>query len=673
MATEGLALPSGSAVGQDGTSRAEARACFSPSPLALGLWLAVILVLAKAAHWGVPEASFVGIRDYLVDLPVSVHADLVFAAVFAVVARGMLSATRARPRLNRALGRVLLALGAFFCVYAVASVQIFDFLRSPLTYPLLYLAGEMSNMRSSIGSFATPGVVVALALAPLAYVVLVRTTSRWFSGRRASVVRQLALGVGLAALVVWARATLEGQWGGRADHLIALNPHWEFLSSLAIEGFGASGPRLGVEFPSAYLTDFQPAPRSTFTFAESRRPRNVIVVVLESTGARYLSLYGSPYPTTPNLEREAAHARVFDRFYAHVGLTANSEAAMTLSVYPYMTWREYTVEYPQFPGEALGEILRPRGYRTAFLHSGHLEYVGQERFLQNRGFDELLDWNDLGDGPGHFSWGGSDRVLVDRTLEWIDRDRERPFYAVVWTQQSHHPYEPAPGQEDFDFFGKGPLPPDDWDLGRYLNTIRDADVQLGRLFAGLRERGLADDTLVVITGDHGETFGDPHPTWGHGFRVYEESVRVPMVVWNPRLFPHGGRSDTIGGHVDVNPTVTDLLGFPPSPTWQGRSLFDRSRPPRAYFYAANDDYLLGVREGDWKYVWNATRGRDELYYLLTDPDEKTNVAAQHPDRCLDLRRRVSAWRHHAAQHLTAALAAPAADEPGTSRVTSARP
>jgi arylsulfatase A-like enzyme len=656
MATEGLPLPS--ALEPRTESRAEARAYFTPSPLALGLWLAVILVGAKAVHWGVPGASWIGIRDYLVDLPVSVHADLVFAAAFALVARATLSSARSRPRVHRALGQTLLALGAFFCFYAVASVQIFDFLRSPLTYPLLYLAGEMSNMRSSIGSFATPGVVVALGVVPLAYVAAVRATSGWLRGWRASVVRQAGVGVALAALVFWSQSTLDGQWGGRADHLIALNPHWELLSSLATEGLGASGPRLGERFPAAYLADFEPAPHTIPAFAPSRRPRNVLLVVLESTGARYLSVYGSRYPTTPNLEREAAHARVFDGFYAHVGLTANSEAAMMLSVYPYMTWREYTVEYPDYPGETLAEVLRPRGYRTAFLHSGHLEYVGQDRFLRNRGFDELLDWSDIGDGPGHFSWGGSDRVLVDRTLEWIDRDRAQPFYAVVWTQQSHHPYDPAPGQETFDFFGQGPLPPDDWDLGRYLSTIRDADVQLGRLFAGLRERGLADDTLVVITGDHGETFGDPHPTWGHGFRVYEESVRVPMVVWNPRLFPRGSRSDTVGGHVDVNPTVAHLLGVPPSPTWQGRSLFERNRPPRAYFYAANDDYLLGVREGDWKYVRNATRGRDELYFLPTDPDEKTNVAALHPDRCLELRRRVAAWRHHAAKQLAEARANP---------------
>jgi len=625
-----------------------------PSPLALGFWLAVALVAAKAMHWGLPDFTWIGLRDYAVDLPVSIHADLVFAGAFGLLARLVLGATRSRPGADRWAGAGLLATGVVLSLYAVAGVQIFAFLRSPLTYPLLYLAGDMGNMRSSIGSFLTPGTALGLALGPLLYWAAVRATSPWFRGLRLGPMREAAGWAALAFLFFWAHATLEGPWGGRADHLIARNPHWEFLSSVARDGFGTPGPKLQDEFPVAYLADFRPplrdVPVAQPVFSSARPPRNVLVVVLESTGAQYLSVMGARYPTTPNLEREAAHARVFDRFYAHVGLTANSLAAMTLSIYPYMTWQEYTVEYPEFPGETLPSLLGPRGYRTAFLTSGHLDYVGQRRFLARRGFDELTDWDALGAGPDHNSWGGTDQALVEHTLAWIDRDRARPFYAVVWTQQSHHPYDPLPGTLPIDFF-KGATPPDDWDLGRYLNTIHDADRQLGRLFDGLRARGLADDTLVVITGDHGETFGDPHPTWGHGFRVYDESLRVPLLLWNPRLFPKGGHSPVVGGHVDLNPTLAHLLGVPPSPTWQGRSLFDPDRPPRTYFYAANDDYLLGTREGDWKYVLNVTRGKDELYHMPSDPEERRNVAAQHTALCHELRQRVAAWRHHAAEHL----------------------
>jgi arylsulfatase A-like enzyme len=86
-------------------------------------------------------------------------------------------------------------------------------------------------------------------------------------------------------------------------------------------------------------------------------------------------------------------------------------------------------------------------------------------------------------------------------------------------------------------------------------------------------------------------------------------------------------------------------------------MFDPVRPPRAYFYAANDDYLLGVREGDFKYVYNLTAGREELYDLAKDPDEHVNVAEQNPVKCKQLRQRVAAWRAHEGEHVAKLRAA----------------
>jgi arylsulfatase A-like enzyme len=126
------------------------------------------------------------------------------------------------------------------------------------------------------------------------------------------------------------------------------------------------------------------------------------------------------------------------------------------------------------------------------------------------------------------------------------------------------------------------------------------------------------------------------------------------MIWSPSLFPKGQRVDTIASHVDINPTIADLLGLPPRDSWDGRSLFSPHRVPRAYFYAANDDYLLGVRENDLKYIYNVTRGREELFDLSRDPDEIHNIAAVHPDTCRTLRQRLAAWKHHAAGRLAAA-------------------
>lgn len=618
-------------------------------------WLALPLLGAKLAHWSPPGASWVEWRDWLRDVIASAHADLAFAAGFGLACALLLGSLRRFPRAQRAAWLAVLASGTACAVYAVASVQIFAFLRSPLTYPLLYLAGDMNSMRSSIGSFVSPGVAAGLVLVPLGYLLAVRWTGRPAGQRLGG---RLALPA-LALALLWAGAghrLATGRWSDRADHLIARNPHWTLVASLVNEARGAGVPTLDERFPDEFLADFEPRLRAAQPQAVAGppgphvRPRNVLLVVLESTGARYLSLYGSPYATTPRLEAEARHALVYDAFYAHVGLTANSLAALSLSIYPYMTWREYTQDYPTYPGETVAGVLAARGYRTAFLTSGYLDYVNQEAFLTGRGFGQLLDGKDFG-GEQVNSWGVSDALLVDNTLEWIDREPGRPFYAVAWTQASHHPYDPQPGQATTDFFAGRPAPEDAWDLGRYLDTLAEVDRQLGRLFDGLRQRGLDDDTIVIVTGDHGESFGDPHATWGHGFRLWDTGLRVPLMVWSPALFPEGRRVETVGGHVDLSPTILDLLGEPAPAQWQGTSLLARQRPPRAYFYAANDDYLLGVREGRFKYVYNVTMGRDELYDLQADPREQVNLAARQPQRCAELRQRLAAWKHSAAERL----------------------
>jgi len=566
----------------------EARRGFAPRPLALALWLAVALVAAKTVHWGWPWEAVSGFRVWLRDVLVSSHADVAFAAAFGLAATVLLRLARRRPR---AAGTALAAFGTFCVGYAVVGVHIFDYLRSPLTYPLLYLAGDMSTMGSSVGTFITlPGVAVLLA-AVIAYPVAVHATSARMAGVRMA---GAALVVA-AAWTAWGRHMEAGRWSDRSDVLIAKNPHWEFVSSIARNAAGGlEMPALDTSFPPEYLDDFRPASavsvRPAALAAKSApRPRNVIVVVLESTATRYLSVYGGRYPVTPTLERVAKNALVYDAFYAHAGFTANSLVSMSLSLNPYMTWREYTKELPGFPGQTVAEVLKPYGYRSAFVTAQFLDYMSMDRFLAGRGYDDVLDWKSIGAKDAYTSWGGDDASMVDGTLKWLDRDRTKPFFAMLWTQQTHHPYDVPPEEPLVDFFEHGPRPEDDYDLGRYLNNV-GVDV------------GVA----------------------------------------------------TVGGHADINATVADLLGVAPAPTWEGRSLLAPDRPPRAYFYAANDQYLLGVREGHWKYIYNVTRGREELYDLARDPDEQQNVAAQQPERCRDLRQRLAAWKHHAGERLAAA-------------------
>ena len=112
----------------------------------------------------------------------------------------------------------------------------------------------------------------------------------------------------------------------------------------------------------------------------------------------------------------------------------------------------------------------------------------------------------------------------------------------------------------------------------------------------------------------------------------------------PRTLPPPRRGPTaIGSHVDLAPTIAELTGLPPAPDWQGRSLFDAARAPRAYFYVAEDHFRLGVREGAWKYIYDLREGSEELYRLDTDPTEQHNLAAAERARCARLRQRLAAW------------------------------
>lgn len=625
-------------------------------------WLAIVMVATKAAHLGMPDFDFASLLEFAQDLTMISHADVAFAFIVGIAGQLGLYLSVKRPRLEWAVWTTFILLTVVSVLYAIVSVQVFSYLQSPLTYRLIYLAGDIKNMRSSVGAFVSPTTVVGVIGVPLMFLAVTWLTHRFIQPRRTRAFRagQALAVVAMLAFVLISRYARGAAWGDRNDRGIVKNPHWTLASSLFTEFFSGGTVELSLAFPEEYLADFHTVvdrPGSGQpTLNLEKPPRNVILLVLESTSTQYLDVYGGKYGATPRLAAEAANSLVFDSFYCLVGLTANAEVAINLAIYPGMTWREYTVEHPKLPGTTLAEVLRSRGYRTSFIHNGDLEYTNQREFLTGRGYDDLWDYHNLGCGEpstpelNYFSWGVEDRCLVDGVLRWIDRDRDRPFFTLAWTIQAHHPYT-APVPNEIDFFQGGEPPGDTYSLGLYLNTLRETDRQIGRLLDGLRERGLADDTLVVITGDHGEAFGHPHDTYGHGGQLYEENMKVPFILWNPRVFGGSGRSATVGSQIDLNPTIADCLGLPSSAAWQGHSLFDPRRPPRAYFYAANTDYLFGVREDDWKYVYNASTGREELFNLATDPDEQTNVAPDHPEICERLRQRVAAWLQFEKKHL----------------------
>ena len=599
----------------------------------VAFWMALIFIGAKAVSLGLPESW-----RWPLELARVTHRDVLFALAIGIAGEVLVWRLASRARLSSAMRFALVAACAFCAIYSVAAYGIFEALDRPLSFDILKLV-RGAAVKSSISDRLTLPIAIAFISVPILFLLAVLRGPR---GRAFSPAIIGCMGVWIA---VGATLPADKLLGRKAQRLV-LSPHLELLRSTVVGLSGRRHNSLPREFPPEFqdelrvFADRHAQPRAPFQTTVAR-PKNVIVVVLESVGTKYLSLYGSPYATTPKLAEEAKHALVFDHFYAHAPYTFCTFMAVNFSIYPGLPWL-----YAPGGGKPLpptfASVLQPRGWRTGYFHNGDMDWGGEKFALTGAGYDTVEDYRDF-QAPELTSWGSEDRYLIDRLIRWIDEKRGQPFLAYCWTDQTHNPYTRRPGSPQIDFLARRPAVPHREALSRYLNVLHETDSHLGRLFAALRERGIADDTLVVITGDHGEAFGDPHEQQGHGFSVYDEEVNVPLMIWNPRLFPTGERRADVAGHVDLNATVADLLGAEIPDGWQGHSLFEKGRPNRTFFVASVDEYMLGIREDRWKYIFEASSGNEQLFDLTTDPREERNAATGQPEIVSRLRQRVGAW------------------------------
>jgi arylsulfatase A-like enzyme len=248
-------------------------------------------------------------------------------------------------------------------------------------------------------------------------------------------------------------------------------------------------------------------------------------------------------------------------------------------------------------------------------------YLGMEAVIRGRGFHTLADAGDIG-GNHNSSFGVDEPSTVNRMLEWVDRLLAgQRFFLTYLPIAGHHPYEtPEPGPDS-----------DSEDFGRYRNALRYGDASLGTLINGLRQRGLFENTMWIIVGDHGEAFGQHSGNYGHTFQIYEENMRVPFVISLPGAIKEPQRSTQVVSLIDLAPTLLDLMGIPPEQRHQGRSALD-GESRMALFFADYSQALAGLRDGNWKFIHDLGSGHSRLFDLTRDPAEQRNLADIHPSR-----------------------------------------
>lgn len=629
----------------------------APSLLLPSVCLAIVLVAIKATYvklsnsWNIWDwdVSWSVYFDwvYLTWTASVSQSDLLFALGVGLIGELILSLTSSHRRLSRTIYFGFIFFAVVCIVYAVVGRQFYAYFGAQLTTNLFTNLGsgvDVMKLKSSILPFATPWALTALVGVPVLYLLSVWGLNR--VSRRGSYRRSFGLHVaGLGGIVVWfflGFQLADSRWFAFQDRYIVESPHWTLIHSTLPEFMGKKSRLLSIEFPPADMLDFKDPVASVkaATFSDplvkklrARPIKNVILLVLESVGSHYLSIYDKDSPVTPRLAAEAKNAVVFDSYYTPVGWTAFALTSILHATPPPLKrYNKENFRLKNIPTPSLAKVLKERGYQTVFLASGDPQWANKGVF-DNGDFEQVRTELELAPEKRNSSWGVRDKYLFQEIRQFLENNEQdsKPFFMMAWTDQTHHPYS----------LGSDKKNKEQGDLERYLSIMNEVDGYIGELLAYLREQ--KDDTLVVITGDHGEAFRTIHNTTGHGFTVYDEEVKVPLVLWNPRLIPEGYRVPTVGSHVDLAPTVLDMLGQPAPALWQGSSLFAPDHPPRAYFFAAaRGQYLLGVRENQWKYIIDARREEEELYDLENDPLEQINVSADHPKRATRLRQRLAA-------------------------------
>jgi arylsulfatase A-like enzyme len=378
-------------------------------------------------------------------------------------------------------------------------------------------------------------------------------------------------------------------------------------------------------------------------------PQGVLLISIDTLRADRLGIYGAAPDASPHLDALARESVVFDRAYAAAPSTLPSHASLFTGQTPdrHGAFFARRAALPE-SATTLAESFLAAGWRTAAFHNGAQMapvwglwqgFESYERVRRNR-----------------------TEAVAGRGLEWLDQEPEKPFFLFLHTYHVHAPYEPEPDDlaplVDPGYDGRigntisipaleahneaQDLRPEDFRHvdALYRAGIRAMDRQLGELVEALRQDGRLDQVLLIILADHGEELGDRTHTGWHAHTLFEELLRVPLIVRFPGGWQGGTRIPAPVSLIDVAPTLQDLLGFTRPASVDGQSLLPlildpTASPSRAHVVAVRDEEgsepLTAVRRGRYKLIGTA------LYDLEADPGETTDVASAHPEIVAELR------------------------------------
>jgi arylsulfatase A-like enzyme len=375
----------------------------------------------------------------------------------------------------------------------------------------------------------------------------------------------------------------------------------------------------------------QPIPTANLDELVGPQKPNMVFIVIDTLRADHTGHHGYPRATTPHLDGLASEGVVFERAWAPSTKTRYSLVGFLFGL-PTSAVRLYVPDEP--PREwaisrdevSLATLLSKHGYRThavANCFRTFDDFFGLS--LGFKAFDKRSACT-----PERQPVSKKARQTSDAAIEFfkVQSQAKEPFFLYLHYLDPHSPYKPPKTLEEFG----------DTELDQYDEILAWVDSHVGRVIDALDASGLKDNTVVVVTSDHGEEFGE-HGGKRHGGKLYEELTHVPLVMRVPGQGPK--RVKSLVGGFDLVPTILDLARVPGKawPRLVGESLlpFLREEDPNRVIFSENGPYrrkeraMLAVRKGDMKLIFNPAKNALELFDLAKDPREKTNLAgSEHP-------------------------------------------
>lgn len=410
---------------------------------------------------------------------------------------------------------------------------------------------------------------------------------------------------------------------------------------------------------------------------------NVILISLDTTRADHMSVYGYERATTPYLKKFASEGILFEKAYAPMGITGPSHATMFTGLYPIGHGVVKNGLKLADEHTTLAETLSEAGYQTVAVISS---FVLDRRFGLNQGFDfydddippeegliKLDEWEGFALEKGFDRHG---EFTINHAVSWLTQKREpdQPFFLFVHLFDPHAPYLVAgdvvdsldPDWATRDTIGKS--------TSLYDAEIRSVDSQIERLMKELDALGLDEETMVVVTADHGEGLMQ-HGYMMHGMGVFEEEVHIPFLLRWPGHISPGVKVSAPIELTDLMPTLLSFTGTDGVDKASGRNLrgailglasLDSERPvfthrrhysyvfaqaaPPGYFPLGEEPdpvHLVGrqyaVRQGPWKLIVTHETNEHQLYNLDDDPGELKNLGGQERDVVEELQEQLDLW------------------------------